>query len=114
MGKHATTKLRIRRRQELWRMLMSKKALDVQIGGDHYKGLEIQPMEYSMRNNLNACQHTAIKYITRYKSKDGKADLEKAVHTIQMLIEMEYPEEPFELNLIHTQLDLFNTPTTRG
>tara|TARA_R110000868_G_scaffold23245_3_gene94052 strand:+ start:2285 stop:2560 length:276 start_codon:yes stop_codon:yes gene_type:complete len=86
---------------------MNKKALDVQIGGDHYTALEIQPLEYSMRNNLNAGQHTAIKYITRYKSKGGKMDLEKAIHTIQILIEMEYPQEPFDQNLIHTQLDMF-------
>jgi len=67
-------------------------ALSGQIGGDHYKSMKIQPMQYSMANNLNACQHTAIKYVTRYKTKGGKLDLEKAIHCIQMLIEMEYPE----------------------
>ena len=46
-------------------------------------------MEYSMANNLDACQHTAIKYITRFREKDGIRDLEKAIHTIQMLIEIE-------------------------
>lgn len=66
-------------------------ALSGQIGGDHYKNMAIQPMQYSMKNNLNACQHTAIKYVTRYKTKGGKLDLEKAIHCIQMLIEMEYP-----------------------
>jgi hypothetical protein len=67
-------------------------ALSGQIGGDHYKSMKIQPMQYSMANNLNACQHTAIKYVTRYKGKGGRLDLEKAIHCIQMLIEMEYPE----------------------
>jgi hypothetical protein len=67
-----------------------KTAKDTQVGGDHYKHMKIQPMEYSMANNLNACQHTAIKYITRYKTKGGKMDLEKAIHCIQLLIEMEY------------------------
>ncbi len=71
---------------------MSKSALDSQIGGDHYKTMKIQPIEYSMKNELNACQHTAIKYVTRYKSKGGKQDLLKAIHTIQLLIELEYPE----------------------
>ncbi len=66
------------------------KATDTQIGGDHYKHMPIQPMEYSMKNNLNACQHTAIKYITRYKVKGQKQDLLKAIHCIEMLIEMEY------------------------
>jgi len=65
-------------------------AINEQVGGDHYKHMPIQPMEYSMKNNLNACQHTAIKYITRYGAKGGKQDLLKAIHCIEMLIEMEY------------------------
>lgn len=65
-------------------------AINEQVGGDHYKHMPIQPMEYSMKNNLNACQHTAIKYVTRYKVKGGKQDLLKAIHCIEMLIEMEY------------------------
>lgn len=64
-------------------------ALETQIGGDHYKKLKIQPMEYSMANNLDACQHTAIKYITRFRDKGGIADLDKAIHCIEMLKEFE-------------------------
>jgi len=72
-------------------------ALDTQIGGEHYKSMKIQPMEYSMANGLDACQHTAIKYITRFRQKGGIQDLEKAKHCIDMLIEFEQgntPEEP--------------------
>lgn len=64
-------------------------ALDTQVGGHHYKYLKIQPMTYSMLNGLNACQHTAIKYLTRYKSKGGIEDLKKAIHSIELLIEFE-------------------------
>lgn len=64
-------------------------ALDTQIGGDHYTKLKIQPMEYSMANKLDACQHTVIKYVTRFRDKGGIADLEKAKHTIDLLIEIE-------------------------
>lgn len=64
-------------------------ALDTQVGGDHYKSMPIQPMEYSMANKLDACQHTAIKYITRFREKGGIQDLEKAKHVIDMLIEFE-------------------------
>lgn len=63
--------------------------LNKQVGGDHYKKLKIQPMEYSMANNLDACQHTAIKYITRFRDKGGVADLDKAIHCIEMLKEFE-------------------------
>lgn len=64
-------------------------ALDTQIGGDHYKGMPIQPMEFSMANGLDACQHTIIKYVTRFREKGGVQDLEKAKHVIDMLIEFE-------------------------
>lgn len=64
-------------------------ALDTQVGGNHYKKLKIQPMEYSMANGLDACQHTIIKYVTRFRDKGGIADLEKAKHTLDMLIEFE-------------------------
>lgn len=64
-------------------------ALDIQIGGGHYKGMKIQPMEFSMLNNLDACQHTAIKYICRFRDKAGIADLEKAKHCIDLLIHFE-------------------------
>lgn len=65
-------------------------ALNTQEGGSHYKDLAIQPMEYSMKNNLNACQHTIVKYVTRYKDKNGIEDLKKAIHCIEMLMEFEY------------------------
>ena len=68
---------------------ISTSAMDTQVGGDHYKKLKIQPMKYSMDNKLDACQHTAIKYITRFRDKGGIADLEKAKHVIDMLIEFE-------------------------
>jgi hypothetical protein len=58
-----------------------------QVGGDHYKKYKIQPMEYSLANGLNAAQHTAVKYITRYMDKGTPIeDLEKAKHTIDLLI----------------------------
>jgi hypothetical protein len=66
-----------------------KTALDVQIGGTHYKDMAIQPMEYSMANKLDACQHTIIKYVSRFRAKGGVQDLEKAKHCIDMLIAFE-------------------------
>lgn len=64
-------------------------ALDIQVGGGHYKKMPIQPMEFSMANNLDACQHTVVKYVTRFREKGGIQDLEKAKHVIDMLIEFE-------------------------
>jgi hypothetical protein len=64
-------------------------ALNVQIGGSHYKAMPIQPMQYSMKNGLDACQHTVIKYVSRFRDKGGIQDLEKAKHVIDMLIQFE-------------------------
>ena len=64
-------------------------ASDKQIGGNHYSKLKIQPMQYSLANNLNYAQANAIKYITRYKDKNGIEDLKKAIHCIELLIEFE-------------------------
>lgn len=64
-----------------------------QVGGDHYRKLKIQPMRYSMANGLDACQHTIIKYVTRFRDKGGIADLEKAKHTIDLLIQFEKEKE---------------------
>ena len=65
------------------------KATDTQVGGNHYTKLAIQPMRYSMENRLDALQHTIIKYVTRFRDKNGIEDLEKAKHCIDMLIEFE-------------------------
>ena len=63
-------------------------ASQIQVGGDHYTKLRIQPMTYSMANKLNALQHTALKYITRYPDKGTPLeDLAKARHCIDMMIE---------------------------
>jgi|TARA_B100001964_G_C14257524_1_gene613292 aryl carrier-like protein len=70
-----------------------KHTLQKQVSGHHYTDLKIQPMDYSMQNGLDACQHTAIKYITRFREKGGQVDLDKAIHCIEMLKEFEYGKE---------------------
>lgn len=64
-----------------------------QVGGNHYKKYNIQPIEYAMANDLNYCQANAIKYVTRYKDKGGLEDLRKAIHNIELLIELEGPSK---------------------
>ncbi len=69
---------------------MTQIETDNQIGGKHYTELAIQPDEYAHKNGLSFMQGNAIKYITRYKFKNGKEDLLKAISVIQKLIEFEY------------------------
>ncbi len=64
-------------------------ALDVQTGGSHYKELKIQPVEYIHANGLGFCEGSIIKYITRWRAKNGIEDLKKARHFIDLLIELE-------------------------
>jgi len=64
-------------------------ALEKQVGGNHYKQFPIQPVEFINANNLSYMQGNVIKYVVRYPFKNGIADLEKAKHYIEMLIESE-------------------------
>jgi len=60
---------------------------DVQVGGNHYKKKGIQPIEYIYANDLDFFQGNVVKYVTRFKDKNGLQDLEKAKHYLEMLIE---------------------------
>ena len=75
------------------RLACEKKALDVQVGGSHYKDFVIQPIEFIMKNKLNFCQGNIIKYVCRYTDKNGIEDLKKALHYINLLIQLEYGDE---------------------
>ena len=65
-------------------------ALKKQIEGTHYKAYKIQPIEFSMANGLDACQSNVVKYVVRHKDKGGLADLEKAIHYIELIMQLEY------------------------
>ena len=64
-----------------------------QISGTHYKLNSIQPWDYVAANNLGYFEGSAIKYITRWRSKGGVADLQKAIHFLEKLIELQVPVE---------------------
>ena len=64
-------------------------ATEIQIGGNHYSKMEIQPIEYIMKNKIPYCEANVIKYLSRWRSKNGVEDLRKAKHYIDLLIEAE-------------------------
>jgi hypothetical protein len=68
-------------------------ALDIQVGGGHYKSLKIQPVEYIHANKLPFIDGCIVKYITRHRDKNGAADIHKIIHFCQLLLELEYGEE---------------------
>ena len=64
-----------------------------QEGGSHYD-MPIQPMEFCHRNRLGACESHAIPYIVRHAEKGGREDIKKAIHCLELLLDMDYPEDP--------------------
>ena len=72
---------------------MEKTALETQIGGSHYKSKAIQPVEYIHANDIGYFEGCVIKYVTRWKNKNGIQDLEKAKHYLELLIELEKANE---------------------
>ena len=59
---------------------------DKQIGGSHYKSFFIQPWTFIRKNGLNPFQANVIKYVCRYKNKNGIQDLEKVIHYCELEI----------------------------
>ena len=67
--------------------------LKKQIGGKHYKSLKIQPVEFIVANNIPYIEGCAIKYICRHREKNKREDVLKAIHYLQILLDLEYPKD---------------------
>ena len=65
-------------------------ALNEQIAGDHYREMRIQPVEFIHANNIPFMEANVIKYVVRHRSKNGEQDIRKAIHFLELLLEMEY------------------------
>ena len=65
-------------------------ALNTQEGGDHYKKYPIQPIVFCHANKIPSLESSIIKYVVRHKDKNGLEDLNKAKHTIDILIKLDY------------------------
>ena len=63
-----------------------------QVGGSHYRDLQIQPSYFCHINKLGWLESNAIKYVCRHAAKHGRQDIEKAIHYLQLLLEWEYGE----------------------
>jgi len=57
-----------------------------QVGGTHYQG-NIEPWDYIVSNKLGYLEGNIIKYVSRYKKKNGREDLLKAQHYLERLLE---------------------------
>lgn len=72
-------------------------ALKTQVGGDHYKTMAIQPLEYCHANGIGKIEGDVIAYVSRWRSKGGIEDLKKARHELDILIELERAKVPAPL-----------------
>ena len=67
---------------------MTERADDMQVGGSHYKDKAIQPWDYIIANELGYLEGNVVKYVSRWKNKNGIEDLKKAQHYLTKLIEV--------------------------
>lgn len=80
---------------ELWEITehIEIDALGKQEGGDHYKTMRIQPVEFIVANELGFLEGNVVKYICRHHAKNGAQDIKKAIHYCEMLLEMYYDDK---------------------
>jgi len=74
------------------------KANDKQYGGSHYKKYgSLQPWDVITAWDLGYLDGTALKYIARWKDKNGIEDLRKAIHFLEKTIEVYSKEKTNEV-----------------
>ena len=61
-----------------------------QVGGDHYASMKSQPAQFLRDNSVPHLEGEAIYRILRHKSKNGAEDLRKAIHTLELILELDY------------------------
>lgn len=67
--------------------------LSEQVGGTHYNGRSIQPIEFIMANNLGFCEGNVVKYITRHADKNGAEDIKKVIQYCKFILADKYGEK---------------------
>jgi hypothetical protein len=61
-----------------------------QVGGNHYKDMAIQPVEFIQANKLGYIEGAIIKYACRHRSKGKAEDVRKIIHFAELLLQLEY------------------------
>lgn len=60
----------------------------IQVGGEHYKNHTLQPWDAIHAWKLGFFSGNVVKYVVRYKDKNGIEDLKKARHYLDKLISL--------------------------
>jgi|11_taG_2_1085331.scaffolds.fasta_scaffold06655_3 hypothetical protein len=64
-----------------------------QVGGTHYSRLAIEPIQFIETNQLGYHEGNVVKYVSRWRNKNGIEDLKKAIWYIERLITIEQENE---------------------
>ena len=64
-----------------------------QVGGDHYRDMAIQPVTFIHANGIPFIEGSVIKYVCRHRRKNRAQDIRKAIHFLELLLKLEYPED---------------------
>lgn len=59
-------------------------------GGTHYKGQPMEPWDFIWLTDLPFMEGCVVKYAARHKGKGGVEDLDKAIHYLEKIKELEY------------------------
>lgn len=65
-----------------------KNSLKNQVGGRHYADMKMQPIVFAMANNFDPCAFSILKYVSRFQSKSGRADLLKGRHFVDLRLDL--------------------------
>ena len=57
------------------------------ISPEHYSQFEIEPFDFIHKNGLGFAEGNVIKYVCRWREKNGVEDLRKAIRYIELLID---------------------------
>lgn len=94
-------------------------ANNVQIGGEHYVSKSIQPWDamqswMSKEEFEGFLRGNSIKYIARYKDKNGLEDLLKAKHYLEKLIELQQPAPTSEADALREEVEMLRSHINNG
>ena len=67
------------------------RSFDKQVGGSHYRKLNVQPTEYNELNMLTFAEGNVVKYVSRHRiGGGGREDIEKAIHYLEIILDTHY------------------------
>lgn len=66
----------------------------IQVGGEHYKGYDYQPLDLIENLNLSFAEGCILKYVIRFRDKGGKEDLLKALDYTRRELQKELKKDP--------------------